>query len=147
MLKLEKVENEISAGNKPLTKAERKMYKAKEEDLKIEKKELKERRKAKEPFEDSKNAGTTGNATNDSEVDKGTNTTEYSGDELANMSLFDLKKLKLKTNTTIKKRKTTLKIKGGLLETDMKAALEQEIELLTNLLSLIEQELVTRKEE
>lgn len=151
LLKLEKVNKEISIGNKPLTKAERKLYKIKEEDLKTEKKDLKERRKAKEPFDDVtpklENTRSTSEKTDNSQTVEGTNTQKYSGDELANMSLFDLKKLKLKTSTTIKKRKATLKVKGSLLNTDKKTAMEQEIESLTNLFSLIEQELVKRKEE
>jgi hypothetical protein len=138
-LKLEKTEKEIANGNKPLTKAERQLYKAKEDDLKEEKKALKERRKSNKPFDDGNTEST--------ETEPGETSQLYSEAEIANMSNFELKKAKLKTNSTLTKRKASLKMKGGLMKQDKKEALEQEIEALTKLVELMEVELENRKEE
>lgn len=155
--KLERTTDELAYGNQSLSKSERESYKNRLDKFETEQKETRRKQKdgvifgqasANEEKSESKGGKTEEKKEEKAEENKSSNEEEfkvYTVEEIANMSAFNLKKLKLDTNGGISRRNFTLKTKKALLKPDEKTKIEKEILDLENQLKLIEAEMTKRE--
>lgn len=150
-IKLERTEFQIAkSATIPLTKAEKIGFESRIGPLEEEQKVLKQQQKDGVPFggvkavEETKTA--TAKETAEAETEEKAAKT-YTTEELAAMSAFNLKKLKLDLNSTITKRKLTLKTKAAFLTPTEKTTIEQEIVSLEQQVQLVEAEIAKRDTE
>jgi len=148
---LEKVTDELAYGQEGLSKSEKERYKTKLDKLESQQSENKKNKKngllfgqttaapandVKEPVKSTEKEP----AAEETEVTK-----YYSAEEIAQLSVHDIKKLKFDSNTLIGRRKVKLKTKGSYLSPAEKTALETEIAELTKQVELAEAELAKRE--
>lgn len=160
---LERVTDELAYGMEGLSKSEKERYKTKISKLEALQSENKKNKKSGLMFGQTATAATETKAAPVKEekeksvaVEKSAKSSEkeveekeegnklYTPEEIASLSNFDLKKLKLDYNTIIGKRKLKLKTKASFLSPAEKAAIETEIEQLTKQVELAEAELTKR---
>lgn len=155
--KLERTTDELAYGNQGLSKSERESYKNRLDKFETEQKETRRKQKddvifgqapVTEVKSESKEEKSEGKTEEKKEEKKSSNEEEfkvYTAEEIANMSAFNLKKLKLDTNGGISRRNFTLKTKKALLKPDEKTKIEKEILDLENQVKLIEAEILKRE--
>lgn len=163
--KLERTTDELAYGNQGLSKAERESYKNRLDKFETEQKETRRKQKddvifgqapvtevkseTKEEKSEVKTEEKKEGKTEEKKEEKKSNEEEgikvHTSEELANMSVLNLKKLKLDTNGGISRRNFTLKTKKALLKPDEKTKIEKEILDLENQVKLIEAELLKRE--
>jgi hypothetical protein len=158
---LERVTDEIAYGQEGLSKSEKERYKIKLEKLESQQDENKKNQKnglifgqtpaenadAKQaPAKDGKNGSSEKESakSNKKEAEEKEAYKVYSAEEIALLSTFDLKKLKLDYNSEINKGKLTLKTRKAYLSIPEKTAIETKIADLTKQIELIEAELAKR---
>lgn len=149
-VKLERVNAEIAKGYTSLNKSEKAAFDIREDALKEEQKTLKKQQKDNIPYggtatEEKENAASGKKEKNEEEIEEDATKT-YTPEELAAMSSFQLKKLKIDSNTTVTKRKLKLKTKSAFLTPEEKNTLQQEIDNLNRQVENIEAELAKRNE-
>jgi hypothetical protein len=163
--KLERTTDELAYGNQGLSKAERESYKNRLDKFETEQKETRRKQKddvifgqapasevkseTKEEKSEVKTEKKKEEKAEEKKEEKKSSDEEefkvYTSEEIANMSAFNLKKLKLDTNGGISRRNFTLKTKKALLKPEEKTKIEKEILDLENLVKLIEAELIKRE--
>lgn len=162
---LERVTDELAYGQEGLSKAEKERYKAKLSKLESQQSENRKNQKngvmfgqasgetasdAKQvPAKEEKSAPAEETAkSNDKEKEKEDEDKDvnklYTAEEIAQLSTYDLKKLKFDYNTVIGKRKLKLKTKSSFLSPAEKTAIQTEIDELTKQIELAEAELAKR---
>ncbi|MCF6366191.1 MAG: hypothetical protein L3J35_08320 [Bacteroidales bacterium] len=128
--KLNKVNQTIADGR--LNKAQRNQFKAKDEELKDELKQVKEDRKKGVSL-----------LSEDDKLDF----LKITDEELKEMSTFDLKNKKIRLNTTLSKKKIKLKTKKRFLSPNELKALEEQISTIKESILTINNEIAKRGED
>ena len=158
---LEKATDELAYGQEGLSKSEKERYKTKLSKLESQQSENKKNQKnglvfgeaqdAKTaPAQEEKHASPDKEAAKsteknpEEEEEKGVNK-HYTAEEIALLSTFDLKRMKLDYNTLIGRRKLKLKTKSSFLSPAEKVAIQAEIDELTKQVEFAEAELVKRE--
>lgn len=160
---LEKVTDELAYGMEGLSKSEKERYKTKLAKLESQQSETRKNKKNGVMFPTGAATTTTVTTTTPAPVEtkqpepvkeeakpeeKETEEKEtfkrYTAEEIAQMSTYDVKRLKADSNTSITRRKLTLKTRSNFLTPAEKATLQTEIEDLTKLIELAEAELTKR---
>lgn len=151
--KLERTTDELAYGNQGLSKTERESYRNRLDKLETEQKETRRKQKddviyGQAPATEEKSDAKEEKSEGKTEEKKSSDEEEfkvYTAEEIANMSAFNLKKLKLDTNGGISRRNFTLKTKKALLKPEEKTKIEKEILDLENQVKLIEAEILKRE--
>lgn len=151
--KLERTTDELAYGNQGLSKSERESYKNRLDKFETEQKETRRKQKdgvifGQAPATEEKSESKEEKKEEKTEENKSSNEDEfkvYTAEEIANMSAFNLKKLKIDTNGGISRRNFTLKTKKALLKPEEKTKIEKEILDLENQVKLIEAEILKRE--
>lgn len=165
---LEKVTDELAYGQEGLSKSEKERYKTKLSKLESQQSENRKNKKSglifgqaaaananevkeapakKEvPVKEEKTASAEKESakSNEKDAEEKEDNKRYTAEEMALLSTFDLKKLKLNSNTVIGKRKLKLKTKSAFLSPDEKTAIQTEIDELNKQVELAEAELAKR---
>ncbi len=162
---LERVTDELAYGQEGLSKAEKERYKAKLSKLEAQQSENRKNQKngltfgqaSAENADDTKEVPAAKEENNSAEKESAKSDEKetedkddkdarklYTAEEIAQLSTFDLKKLKMDCNTIIGKRKLKLKTKSSFLSPAEKTAIQTEIDELTKQIELAEAELTKR---